>query len=88
MVKCDFLFHVRTGFLNIIYTSFDFKGLNYILFNPSKPHLVYTTFKNLARTSKKTQHFSITKISWLMLFKEIITVRAEIHTKPTNTLTP
>jgi hypothetical protein len=26
MVKCDVLFEVRTGFLNIIYTSFGFKG--------------------------------------------------------------
>jgi hypothetical protein len=28
MVKCDVLFEVRTGFLNIIQTSFGFKGLN------------------------------------------------------------
>jgi hypothetical protein len=28
MVKCGVLFEVRTGFLNIIYTSFGFKGLN------------------------------------------------------------
>jgi hypothetical protein len=27
MVKCSVLFEVRTEFLNIIYTSFDFKGL-------------------------------------------------------------
>jgi hypothetical protein len=26
------------------------------------------------RTAKKTQHFIITKINWLMLFKEIIAV--------------
>jgi hypothetical protein len=28
MVKCGVLFEVRTGFLNIIWTSFGFKGLN------------------------------------------------------------
>jgi predicted Holliday junction resolvase-like endonuclease len=28
MVKCGVLFEVRTGFLNIIWTSFVFKGLN------------------------------------------------------------
>jgi hypothetical protein len=28
MVKYGVLFEVRTGFLNIIYTSFGFKGLN------------------------------------------------------------
>jgi len=29
-------------------------------------------FKNPVRTSKRTPHFTITKINWLMLFKEII----------------
>jgi hypothetical protein len=28
MVKCGVLFEVRTGFLNNVYTSFVFKGLN------------------------------------------------------------
>jgi hypothetical protein len=28
MVKCSVLFEVRTEFLNNIYTSFDFNGLN------------------------------------------------------------
>jgi len=31
-------------------------------------------FKNSVRTSKRTPHFTITKIKWLMLFKEIIAV--------------
>jgi hypothetical protein len=31
MVKCGVLFEVRAGFLNNIYTSFYFKGLNYDL---------------------------------------------------------
>jgi hypothetical protein len=34
----------------------------------------------------KTQHFTITKISLLTLFKEIITVYSENHTKPIDTL--
>jgi hypothetical protein len=32
-----------------------------------------------ARTSKRTPHFAITKISWLMLFKEIIAVYGGIR---------
>jgi uncharacterized protein YbcV (DUF1398 family) len=30
-------------------------------------------FKNPVRTSKRTQHFTIAKINWLTLFKEIQT---------------
>jgi hypothetical protein len=37
--------------------------------------------KNLFRAAKKTQHFTITKINWLTLFKEIIAVYSENHTK-------
>jgi hypothetical protein len=50
-------------------------------FNPLKPKL----FNNSVRTAKKTQHFTITKINWLTLFKEIIAVYSEKHTKPINT---
>jgi hypothetical protein len=32
------------------------------------------TFKYSVRTSKRTPHFTITKINWLMLFKEIILI--------------
>jgi len=39
-------------------------------------------FKNPVRTSKRTPHFTITKINWLMLFKEIIAVYSENHTEP------
>jgi hypothetical protein len=42
-------------------------------------------FKNSVHTSKRTPHFSITKINWLMLFKEIIAVYIENHAKPINT---
>jgi hypothetical protein len=41
-------------------------------------------FKNSVRTSKRTPHFTITKIDWLALFKEIIAVYFEKHTKHTN----
>jgi hypothetical protein len=39
-------------------------------------------FKNSVRTSKRTPHFTITKINWLTLFKEIIAVYSENHSKP------
>jgi hypothetical protein len=35
---------------------------------------VYIVFKKSVRTSKRTQHFTIRKINWLMLFKGIIAV--------------
>jgi len=38
-------------------------------------------FKNSVRTSKRTPHFTITKINWLMLFKEISTVYYENYMK-------
>jgi hypothetical protein len=44
------------------------------MFNPLKPKLVQIVFKNLVRTAKKTQLFTITKINMLMQFKEIIAV--------------
>jgi len=39
-------------------------------------------FKNPVCTSKRTPHFTITKINWLTLFKQIITDYADSeHTK-------
>jgi hypothetical protein len=38
-------------------------------------------FKNSVHTSKRTPHFTITKIDWLTLFKEIIAVYSDSHTK-------
>jgi hypothetical protein len=55
------------------------------LINPLKPKPVQTIFKNSVRTAKKTQHFTITKINWLMLFKETVAVYTENHTKHINT---
>jgi hypothetical protein len=42
-------------------------------------------FKNSARTSKRTPHFTITAINWLTPFKEIIAVCSGNNTKPINT---
>jgi hypothetical protein len=42
--------------------------------NPFKPNLVKIIFKNYVCTSKRTPHFTIKMIMWLMLFKEIIAV--------------
>jgi hypothetical protein len=36
-------------------------------------------FKNSVRTSKRTQHFTITEINWLMLFKEMMNIYREKH---------
>jgi hypothetical protein len=41
-------------------------------------------FKNPVRTSKRTPTFTITKINWLTLFKEIIAVYSENNAKPIN----
>jgi hypothetical protein len=54
-------------------------------FNRLKPTLVCSLFKNPVRTSKRTPNFTITKINWLILFKEIIAVYSEKHAKPIKT---
>jgi hypothetical protein len=41
-------------------------------------------FKNSVRTSKRTPHFTITKINWLTLFKEIIAVHSYWEAYKTN----
>jgi hypothetical protein len=43
-------------------------------------------FKNSVRTAKKTQHFTNTKINWLTLFEETISVYTENHTKHITTV--
>jgi Na+/serine symporter len=47
------------------------------VFNALKPMLVFIIVINSVRTLKRTQHFTITKINWLVLFKEIIAVYNE-----------
>jgi hypothetical protein len=54
-------------------------------FNHLKPKLVYINFKNSVRTSKRTQHFAITTISLLTLFKGIISIYEENDMKSTST---
>jgi hypothetical protein len=46
-----------------------------------KSKLIQIVFKNSVRTAKKTLHFTITKINWLTLFKEIIAVYSENRRK-------
>jgi hypothetical protein len=48
------------------------------------PKLVWIIFKNLLRTAKKTQHFTVTRINRLTLFKEIIAVYNESRKKSTK----
>jgi hypothetical protein len=40
----------------------------------SKPKLIQIIFKNSVCTAKKTQFFTITKIIWITLFEEIISL--------------
>jgi hypothetical protein len=42
--------------------------------------------KHSVCTAKKTQYISITKINWLVLFREGIANYYENHMKPTDTL--
>jgi hypothetical protein len=68
---------------NIISLYIINKPLNVI--NPLKPKYAYIIFKNSVRTSERTPHYNTTDINWLMLFKDIITVYNENHTKSINT---
>jgi hypothetical protein len=43
-------------------------------------------FKNPVRTSKRTPLFTITKINWLTLFKDVIALFSDNHAKFINTL--
>jgi hypothetical protein len=49
---------------------------------PSKAEDRLKILKDSVRTSKRTPHFTITKINWLKLFKEIIAVYIKNFTKP------
>jgi hypothetical protein len=60
-------------------------SLRVSVFKPLKPKHVYIIINNSVRTSKRTPHFSIKSIKWLILFEEIIAVYTENHTKPINT---
>jgi hypothetical protein len=45
---------------------------------PLKPKILQIIFKNSVRTSKRTPTFTITKINWLTLFREMIAVYTRI----------
>jgi hypothetical protein len=48
--------------------------------NCLKPQLVKIIFKEPVRTSKRT-HFTITRLNWVMLFKEIMAFYSEKYKK-------
>jgi hypothetical protein len=48
---------------------------------PLKATAALIIFKNPVRTSKRTPQFAITEINCLVLFKDIITVYRDKHTK-------
>jgi hypothetical protein len=54
---------------NVLSIFFCFSDINQYV-NDLTPKLLYITFKNSARTAKKTSHFAITKINLLTLFKK------------------
>jgi hypothetical protein len=60
------------------------------MFNPLKLKLVQIILKNLVRTAQKTlrftsvrrtQYFTVTKINWLTLFKEMIAINSKNNMK-------
>jgi hypothetical protein len=53
----------------------------YCLFNPYGLKFFYTLYKDSARTLQVTQWVSITQSNQLMLFREIIAIYCENHTK-------
>jgi hypothetical protein len=51
-------------------------------FKTWKPKLVYLTLKKLVRTAKETQHLTTKNVNGQMLFRKIMAVYYENHTKP------
>jgi hypothetical protein len=49
--------------------------------DPLKPEIPRILFKNSVRTEEKTPRFTVTDINRLTLFKEIIAVSTENHSK-------
>lgn len=50
-----------------------------------KPMLVFILFKDSVHPSNRTPLFTVAKIRWLMVCKEIITAFNKNHTDPINT---
>jgi hypothetical protein len=59
-------------------SSLHWTGL-YCDINPLEPQLFQIIFKKSVRTAKKTPHFTVAKINYLTLFKEIIAVCSQNH---------
>jgi hypothetical protein len=59
-----------------------------VTISPLKPKLMQITglCKHPVPTAKKTEHVSVTKIIWFLLFRKIIAVYSENQTKPINAL--
>jgi hypothetical protein len=55
-----------------------------VRFNPLKPRLVQILFEDSVRISKRAQHFTITKINCLILFKETTPVYSDNDKKLRN----
>jgi hypothetical protein len=53
-------------------------------FHIGEAMFVQIIFKNSVRTSKRTQHSTITKIKWITLFTETIPVYSQEHMKATT----
>jgi len=66
-----------------MFTNFLISACSPVLFNPLEPALIQIIFTNSVRTSKKTQHFTVTKINRLMLFKETLFI-STITPNPTR----
>jgi hypothetical protein len=56
------------------------------VFKYLNPNLIQIIVKYSVPAINKTPHFFITKISWLMLLREIIALYIENHMKPINIL--
>jgi hypothetical protein len=52
----------------------------------SEAEYILNIIRKLVLSWKKTQRFSITNISWSILFKDVITLYFENHMKSINTL--
>jgi len=55
-------------------------------FFKKRPKLILTIYKDPVRTAQYTRPVSVTKTSQLMLYREIMAVCSEIHTKHINTV--
>jgi hypothetical protein len=55
------------------------------LIKPLKPKFIWIIFKKSVCTSKRTPHFTITKINWMSLFMEVIAVYSEDYITLINT---